>query len=91
MESITRFLPPGWQLLPARPRGLVRHVADFAHFLEAISFSYVAQLNLASVAPECGVERKTVAGFVEVLEEFLRRMMPGSPVTKAARVRPEGR
>ena len=50
---------------------LVRNVADFARFLEAVSFSHAAQLNVASVARECGVERKTVAGFLEVLEDLL--------------------
>ncbi len=50
---------------------LVRNVADFARFLEAVSFSHAAQLNVANVARECGVERKTVAAFIEVLEDLL--------------------
>jgi predicted AAA+ superfamily ATPase len=50
---------------------LVRNVAAFARFLETASFSHAAQLNVANVARECGVERKTVVGFVEVLEDLL--------------------
>lgn len=51
--------------------GLVRRLGDFARFLEAISFSHGAVLNLANVARECQVERKTVAGYLEVLEDLL--------------------
>lgn len=51
--------------------GLVRRLGDFARFLEAISFSHGAVLNLANVARECHVERKTVAGYLEVLEDLL--------------------
>lgn len=51
--------------------GLVRNIGNFARFLEAISFSQAAVLNLASVARECGVNRKTVEGFLEILEDLL--------------------
>ena len=54
-----------------RAEGFARNVGDFARFLEAISFSHGAVLNAANVARECGVERKTVASYVEVLEELL--------------------
>ena len=43
----------------------------FARFLEAISFSHAAVLNVANVARECRVERKTVAAYLEVLEDLL--------------------
>lgn len=51
--------------------GLVRSVGGFSRFLEAISFSHGAVLNLASVARECQVNRKTVEGFLEILEDLL--------------------
>jgi len=51
--------------------GLVRNVGSFARFLEAMSFSHSAVLNLSNVARECQVNRKTVEGFLEVLEDLL--------------------
>jgi predicted AAA+ superfamily ATPase len=50
---------------------LVRNVGSFARFLEAICFSHGAVLNVANVARECQVERKTVEGYLEVLEDLL--------------------
>jgi predicted AAA+ superfamily ATPase len=54
-----------------RMEGWARNVAAFARFLEAISFSHAAVLNVANVARECQVERKTVAAYIEVLEDLL--------------------
>ncbi len=51
--------------------GVVRNVGSFARFLEAMSFSHGAVLNLSNVARECQVNRKTVEGYVEVLEDLL--------------------
>lgn len=51
--------------------GLVRNIGNFARFLEAISFSHGAILNISNVARECEVERKTVQGFIEVLYDLL--------------------
>jgi len=51
--------------------GLVRNVGSFSRFLEAISFSQASVLNLANVARECQVNRKTVEGFLEILEDLL--------------------
>lgn len=50
---------------------LVRDIGAFARFLEAISFSHGCQLNLAAVARECQVGRKTVEGYLGVLEDLL--------------------
>ena len=50
---------------------LVRNVGAFARFLEAISFSHAAQLNLAEVARECQTGRKTVEGYLSILEDLL--------------------
>jgi len=51
--------------------GLVRNVGDFARFLEAMAFSHASQLNTAEIARECEVNRKTVEGYVSILEDLL--------------------
>ncbi len=51
--------------------GLVRNIGAFSRFLEGISFSHASVLNLANVARECQVNRKTVEGFLEILEDLL--------------------
>lgn len=50
---------------------LVRDIGAFARFLEAISFSQASLLNLAAVARECQVGRKTVVGYLDILEDLL--------------------
>jgi predicted AAA+ superfamily ATPase len=54
-----------------RTEGLARNVGNFARFLEVISFSHASVLNVSNVARECQIERKTVAGYVDVLEDLL--------------------
>ncbi len=51
--------------------GLVRSIGGFSRFLEALSFSHGAVLNLAGVARECQVNRKTVEGYLEIVEDLL--------------------
>jgi predicted AAA+ superfamily ATPase len=51
--------------------GLVRSLPAFARFLDAAAFSHGAVLNVANVARECQVERKVVAGYLDVLEDLL--------------------
>ena len=51
--------------------GLVRNVGNFSRFLEAISFSHAGVLNISNLSRECEVERKTVEGFVSILEDLL--------------------
>ena len=51
--------------------GWARRVGDFARFLEAISFSHGAVLNVSNVARECEVQARTAMGYVEVLEDLL--------------------
>lgn len=51
--------------------GLTRNVGSFARFLETISFSQAAVLNLSEVSREAGVARKTVEEYVSVLEDLL--------------------
>ncbi|MBC8088148.1 MAG: ATP-binding protein [Phycisphaerae bacterium] len=54
-----------------KAEGLVRHVGSFARFLETVSFSHGSVLTLTNVARDAAVNRKTVEGFVEVLEDLL--------------------
>lgn len=49
----------------------VRNLAAFARFLEAASFSQAGLLNVASVARDAGLDRKTAAGYFELLEDLL--------------------
>ncbi|PKL72236.1 ATPase [Candidatus Kuenenbacteria bacterium HGW-Kuenenbacteria-1] len=51
--------------------GLVRNIGNFSRFLEAISFSHGSMLNTSNVARECEVERKTVEGYITILEDLL--------------------
>ncbi|MEW6281722.1 MAG: AAA family ATPase [Candidatus Eremiobacterota bacterium] len=51
--------------------GLVRNIGSFSRFLEAITLSHGACLNVSEVARECEVSRKTVEGYVEVVEDLL--------------------
>jgi len=51
--------------------GLVRNIGGFSRFLEAISFSHASILNTSEVARQCQVSRKTVEGFVSILEDLL--------------------
>ncbi|HUG02212.1 MAG TPA: AAA family ATPase, partial [Longimicrobiales bacterium] len=54
-----------------KAEGVVRNLGQFARFLEAVSFSHGAVLNVSAVARETQAKRKTVAGFLEVLEDLL--------------------
>lgn len=51
--------------------GLVRNIGSFTRFLQAMSFSQAAVLNLANVSREVQVSRKTVEGYLEVIEDLL--------------------
>lgn len=51
--------------------GLVRNIGSFARFMQALSFSHGAVLNLANVSREAQVSRKTVEGYLEILEDLL--------------------
>jgi len=51
--------------------GLVRNAGDFARFLETMSFSHAAVLNLANVARESHINRKTVENYLQILEDLL--------------------
>lgn len=51
--------------------GLVRRFEGFALFLESVSFSHGAVLNVSEVARECQVSRKTVEGYLGILGDLL--------------------
>lgn len=51
--------------------GLVRNVGDFSRFLETISFSHGATVNLSNLARECQVGRKSVESYLSILEDLL--------------------
>lgn len=51
--------------------GLVRNLESFSRFLEIVSFSHTTVLNVTNVSRECEISRKTVEGYIEILEELL--------------------
>jgi predicted AAA+ superfamily ATPase len=51
--------------------GLVRNIGAFALFLQAMSFSHAAALNLANASREAQVSRKTVEEYLEIIEDLL--------------------
>jgi predicted AAA+ superfamily ATPase len=51
--------------------GLVRNIGSFARFLEAVSFSHAAVLSISNVARESGINRRTLDGYVQILEDLL--------------------
>jgi predicted AAA+ superfamily ATPase len=51
--------------------GEVRDMSSFSRFLEKVSFSHASTLNLSNISRECHVERRTVDGYISILEDFL--------------------
>jgi len=51
--------------------GLTRNIGNFSRFLETMSFSHGAVLNVSNVARECRIERKVVEGYIGILEDLL--------------------
>lgn len=66
--------------------GLTRNISAFSRFLEAASFSHGGLLNVAEVARECAVERRTVEGWFGLLDDLLLATRL-SPFTRRARRR----
>ncbi len=50
--------------------GMVRNIGAFTRFLETLSLSHGSILSLSEIARECEVERKTVEGYISVLEHI---------------------
>lgn len=51
--------------------GLVRNVGNFARFLEVVSFAHGALLNVSNLGRETQASRKTVEGYLGILEDLL--------------------
>ncbi len=51
--------------------GLTRNIENFSRFLETISFSHGSLLNVSNIARECGIKRKTVENYLNILEDLL--------------------
>ena len=51
--------------------GRTRNLAAFSRFLESASFSQAAPLNVAEVARDVGVDRKTASAYFDLLEDLL--------------------
>ena len=51
--------------------GLVRNIGAFSRFLESASLSHGSVLNISNIARDSQVERKTVEGYVSILEDLL--------------------
>jgi len=70
---------------------LVRNIGNFSRFLEAISFSQAAVLNLANVSRECHVNRKTVEGYLQIVDfvVYEESGLHAIEVKNSVQVRPE--
>jgi uncharacterized protein len=51
--------------------GLVRNISHFSRFMEIMSFSHGQVLNLSEIARDCGIGRKAVESYVQILEDLL--------------------
>lgn len=54
-----------------KAEGLIRRFEPFTRFLQVMSLSHGAQLNIANVARECHVKRTTVSDWIIILEDLL--------------------
>lgn len=64
---------------------LVRSIEPFARFMEAITFSHAAVLNLNNIARECETTRRSVEGYLGILEDLLLAFRLPVFVRRAAR------
>lgn len=64
---------------------LVRSIPAFTRFLEAVSFSHGSVLSVSAVARECEAERKTVEGYLKILEDLLLSFQVGVFTKRAKR------
>ena len=54
-----------------REEGLVRHLPDFARFLDSIAFSNTEQVNYSNITRDCSVSAKTVESYYQILIDTL--------------------
>ncbi len=69
-EALAAYIG-GYLEQEVKAEALVRHVGDFSRFIETVSFSHGAILNVAEVARECQINRNTAQGYMSVLEDLL--------------------
>ena len=70
-EEVLRTYSALYMREEVQMEGIVRNISGFSRFLEAISFSHGAVLNISNVARECEIERKVVEGYISILEDLL--------------------
>lgn len=51
--------------------GFIRNLSRFVRFLEAASFSHGQYLNVSKVASDCGIDRKIVENYFQILDYIL--------------------
>lgn len=51
--------------------GLTRSISSFSKFLETASFSQAGVINTSGIAREAGLDRKTVEGYFQIVEDLL--------------------
>ena len=51
--------------------GLTRSIASFSKFLEIASFSQAGVVNASGIARETGLDRKTVDGYFQIVEDLM--------------------
>ena len=66
--------------------GILRNFQAFTRFMEAASFAQASVLNISETARECGVSRKTVEGYFQILYDLLLAVRI-TPFTRRARRR----
>ena len=54
-----------------KSEGLTRNIGNFTRFLETVAFSHGSAINISNIARECQIERKTVEGYIGILEDIL--------------------
>lgn len=54
-----------------KAEGLIRRYEPFTRFLQTISFSHAAPLNISNIARECLAKRTTVTEWISILEDLL--------------------
>ncbi|MFH1825773.1 MAG: ATP-binding protein [bacterium] len=54
-----------------KSEGLTRNIGNFTRFLETVAFSHSSVINISNIARECQIERKTVEGYISILEDIL--------------------
>lgn len=54
-----------------REEGLVRHLPDFARFLDSAAFSNAQMVNYSNIARDCGISAKTVESYYQILIDTL--------------------